>query len=75
MRYEIGDFCDERTEPHHHHHHLICRDCGSVMEFRDDLLENLEDHIEKETGFHVMDHELKFYGQCRKCQEKQNNGK
>ena len=75
VRYEIGDFCDERTEPHHHHHHLICRDCGSVMEFRDDLLENLEDHIEKETGFHVMDHELKFYGQCRKCQEKQNNGK
>ncbi len=54
----------------------IILDDGCVRyEIGDDLLENLEDHIEKETGFHVMDHELKFYGQCRKCREKQNNGK
>ena len=22
------------------------------------------------TGFHVLDHELKFYGQCRECQKR-----
>ena len=33
---------------------------------------HLEDHIEKVTGFHVLDHELKFYGFCRECMEKQN---
>ena len=33
--------------------------------------ETLEDHIEKATGFHVLDHELKFYGLCKDCMKKQ----
>ena len=37
------------------------------MPFEDDLLEELEGHIEEELGFHVLDHELKFYGQCQEC--------
>jgi Fur family ferric uptake transcriptional regulator len=41
------------------------------MPFDDDLLESLEDHIEKATGFHVLDHELKFYGLCKDCMKKQ----
>ena len=36
-----------------HHHHLICRTCGKIIPFKDDLLENLEDKIEETTGFHV----------------------
>lgn len=69
VRYEIGDFLDEQEGHRHHHHHLICTECGSVSAFRDDLLEDLEAYIEKETGFQVTDHELKFYGVCRKCRE------
>ena len=53
-----------------HHHHLICRTCGKILPFKDDLLEDLEDKIEDTTGFHVLDHELKFYGQCRECQKR-----
>lgn len=71
VRYEIGDFLDEQEGHRHHHHHLICTECGSVSAFRDDLLEDLEAYIEKETGFQVTDHELKFYGVCRKCREKE----
>ena len=41
----------------------------------DDLLDDLEEHIEKATGFHVLDHELKFYGLCSKCQKKENEEK
>ena len=69
VRYEIGDFLDEQEGHRHHHHHLICTECGSVSAFRDDLLEDLEAYIEKETGFQVTDHELKFYGGCKKCRE------
>lgn len=69
VRYEIGDFLDEQEGHRHHHHHLICTECGSVSAFRDDLLEDLEAYIEKETGFQVTDHELKFYGVCKKCCE------
>ena len=68
-RYEIGEFFD--GEERHHHHHLICRTCGKVLPFKDDLLDELERHIEEETGFHVLDHELKFYGQCSECRKKQ----
>ena len=69
VRYEIGDFLDEQEGHRHHHHHLICTECRSVSAFRDDLLEDLEAYIEKETGFQVTDHELKFYGVCKKCRE------
>ena len=71
VRYEIGDFLDEQEGHRHHHHHLICTECGSVSAFRDDLLEDLEAYIEKKTGFQVTDHELKFYGVCKKCREKE----
>lgn len=66
VRYEIGRLVD--GEAKHHHHHLICRECGKVISFNDDLLEELEDQIEEKLGFHVLDHELKFYGKCKECQ-------
>lgn len=64
IRYEIAE-CGK-----HHHHHLICSECGKVTEFSMDLLENLEEVIEKKTGFRINDHQLKFYGLCPSCQRK-----
>ena len=68
VRYEIGHIFEGDTK--HSHHHLICRTCGKVLPFEDDLLEELERHIEEDTGFHVLDHELKFYGLCKECLSK-----
>lgn len=70
VRYEIGEEFYGNSHGKHHHHHLICKNCGKVLSFRDDLLDELERHIETETGFYVLDHELKFYGQCKECREK-----
>lgn len=67
IRYEIGHIFEGDSK--HSHHHLICRKCGRVIPFEDDLLDELEAHIEDAAGFRVMDHELKFYGQCRECSE------
>ena len=65
LRYEISDMFDGETK--HHHHHLICKTCGKVVPFEEDLLDELERLVEQETGFRVSDHELKFYGQCQEC--------
>lgn len=70
VRYEIGRLFDGEGK-RHHHHHLICTTCGKVLPFDADLLEELEQHIEEATGFHVVDHELKFYGQCAECTRKE----
>lgn len=61
---------DLRTESSkHHHHHLICVQCGSVSEIMEDWLLPLEDKLEQEFGFTVLDHRLDFQGICAKCNE------
>lgn len=51
----------------HHHHHLICLECGKIIEFNDNVLEDFEGHLEKEYDFNILDHRIKFYGKCSKC--------
>lgn len=61
---------DLRTESSkHHHHHLICVQCGSVSEIMEDWLIPLEDKLEREFGFTVLDHRLDFQGICARCNE------
>lgn len=63
-RYELN-----YDSENHHHHHLICLKCGKVMEVKIDLLENLENEIENENGFKIVDHNVKFFGYCADCQQ------
>ena len=55
----------------HRHHHLICLRCGRVSAFQKDMLEALETGVEAALGFRVTDHEVKLYGICRDCSEKE----
>lgn len=64
VRYEIGKNDEEDA---HHHHHLICLDCGNVISFCNDLLDELEGQIYESETFQVVDHEVKLYGHCKKC--------
>lgn len=64
-RYELS----AGTE-NHHHHHLICLNCGKVQEVKLDLLEALEEEIESEGQFTIVDHNVKFYGYCSECKNK-----
>ena len=54
----------------HAHHHLICLSCGVVTEFGDDLLETLESFVSRTADFQITDHQVKFYGYCRECRNK-----
>ena len=67
VRYEIGKFQGEETD---HHHHLICLECGKIISFRDDLLDELEARIMESASFQVINHEVKLYGYCKECLEK-----
>ncbi|KGG81466.1 Fur family transcriptional regulator [Caloranaerobacter azorensis] len=53
----------------HQHHHLICLNCGKVIEVQLDLLEALEEEIEKSREFKIVDHNLKFFGYCKDCKK------
>ncbi|WP_142414498.1 Fur family transcriptional regulator [Hathewaya massiliensis] len=63
-RYELINEDEE-----HHHHHLICNACGKVIEVEGDLLGELEDNIEKNYKFKVLNHSVKFYGICSECKD------
>ncbi len=48
--------------------HLICLSCGSVTEFSEDLLENLEKKVADECDFQIEDHQVKLFGYCKEPQ-------
>lgn len=58
---------------HHHHHHLICVQCGKVDEIMEDWLVPLEEKLEREFHFTVLDHRLDFQGICAECNEKKKS--
>lgn len=68
VRYEMRSECDELPGKHHHHH-LICTECGRIMSFEGDLLEDLEKTIFCAMDFEVTDHEVKLYGRCSECRK------
>ena len=52
------------------HHHLVCMECGRVDEIDEDLLPEVENRVENEFNFKILDHRLTFHGVCETCQAK-----
>lgn len=50
-----------------HHDHLVCRECGSVSEFKEPKIETLQEQVAKKHGFRPTMHRLDIYGYCRRC--------
>jgi Fur family ferric uptake transcriptional regulator len=59
--------------PSAHHDHLTCSDCGKVVEFENEDIENLQRLVAINHGFELTGHVLELYGICSSCQKKQNN--
>ncbi len=72
MNFEEG-YSRYELESQTHHHHLVCLKCGKIIEFNDNLLEEVEEVISKEHGFSIVGHLLKFYGYCSHCSNKEKN--
>jgi Fur family ferric uptake transcriptional regulator len=62
-----------RYEPaSEHHDHLICTGCGTIIEFENETIENLQEEIAKMFGFTLTHHNMELYGRCSdpKCTKK-----
>lgn len=57
------------------HHHLVCIHCGSVDEILEDLLGDVEQKVERDFTFKILDHRLTFHGVCHRCKDKDIEGK
>ena len=77
IKMEFGDGCARyelnTADPKiHHHHHLICLKCKKVIEFEEDLLDELEADVAEKSGFQILNHEVKFFGYCSECRGKED---
>lgn len=63
---ERHDFRDGRaryeTVPEEHHDHLIDLKNGTVIEFRNEEIERLQEAIARKLGYRLVDHRLELYG-------------
>ncbi|HVQ55822.1 MAG TPA: transcriptional repressor [Pyrinomonadaceae bacterium] len=55
---------------HAHHDHMICTECGKVIEFFSQDIENLQDQMADQFGFRPTHHSLRMWGVCSDCQER-----
>jgi Fur family ferric uptake transcriptional regulator len=62
---ERHDFRDGRsryeTLPEEHHDHLIDLRSGTVIEFRSEEIEHIQEQIARRLGFRLVDHRLELY--------------
>jgi len=56
-----------------HHDHLICTECGAIIEFVDEEIEQLQRKVAERLGFTIESHLLYIFGKCKhpncKCRE------
>jgi Fur family ferric uptake transcriptional regulator len=52
---------------HGHHHHLVCRRCGSAVEFEGCDLHPFLVRVGQETGYAIESHLLELVGLCATC--------
>lgn len=66
---------ETRYEPagkNRRHDHLVCEECGRIIEFSHEGIEQLQRRIAREHDFQVTRHELQIHGLCSECRKKRN---
>jgi Fur family transcriptional regulator, ferric uptake regulator len=65
--FEGGQTRYEAALDRHHHDHLICTSCGTIVEFENERIEELQDRVAGEHDFTVTHHKMELYGLCKDC--------
>jgi Fur family transcriptional regulator, ferric uptake regulator len=65
-RYELADDVA-------HHDHLICVACGTITEFEEPRIEELQERVARKHGFELRSHKHELYGVCAKCASEARN--
>ena len=50
------------------HPHFICTQCSTIIDIKDDSLENLPGDVTLKTGYQIINYRLDFFGVCPNCQ-------
>ena len=50
-----------------HHHHLVCDDCGKVVAFHDEPLEQTLEALGRRAGYVLAGHDVVLRGACEDC--------
>ena len=58
-----------------HHQHLVCVGCGDVFEFNCPSARRLRTKISNDSGFDIVDTEVRLIGYCPKCQRQLSSSK
>lgn len=67
MRIGDGQTRYEHLVKGEHHDHLVCTGCGTIAEFENKTIEDLQKDVAKSHGFIIHSHKLELYGLCAKC--------
>ena len=71
----VGTSTDHFDANTSNHYHFVCNCCGQVYDLDMDVIENLEQEAQDQSGHEVTDHSLLFYGTCNACKEKQKENR
>ena len=50
-----------------HHDHLVCANCGEIVEFYDETIEERQRAISTDLGFQLQEHSMILYAECRRA--------
>ena len=63
-RFDDGITRYELAKEGEHHDHLICLQCGKIIEFEDEVIEQQQNAIAKRFGMRITNHKMELYGRC-----------
>jgi Fur family transcriptional regulator, ferric uptake regulator len=69
-KFDDGHLRYEYDYRQRHHDHLICTECGLVIEFYNEFIEDEQTRITREFGFKTTHHSMKIFGVCGTCSDK-----
>ncbi len=69
MQFGDGQTRYEHAGEGEHHDHLVCTRCGSIEEFENETIEQLQAEVANSRGFLIEKHRLELYGVCGSCRK------
>ena len=64
-------FIFELNCPHSPYDQLVCKRCGTAIEFEDKEMKRRRENIAKAYGFSLISRRLRLLGYCKRCSDKQ----
>lgn len=55
-----------------HKHHFMCKECGAIIDIKDDFVSIFNDIIINNYGFYLTEQSIAFEGLCSECLKKKS---